>query len=177
MSVIGLDNRIVKLAKYNKQWVSLFEREKKLIESSLKNVEVVDVQHVGSTSIPGVVAKPIIDIAVGLKRFADAKKCIKPLRKAGYEYRVQPSGRWRYLFVKGPPTCRTVHLYVERWGGRDWRDLVLFRDYLRNNPNVCKDYNQLKKALAQNYSNQRKSYLAGKDEFIKKIIRLAEENL
>jgi len=174
MSVIGLDNRVVKLSKYDKKWVLLFEKEKNLILSSLRNVEVVDVQHVGSTSIPGVVAKPIIDIAIGLKRFADAKKCIKPLRKAGYEYREQFGGRWRYLFVKGPPTCRTIHVHIQRWGGRDWKDLTLFRDYMKTHPRARKEYVKLKQELVSKYSNQRKLYLKSKDAFIKKIIRLAE---
>src|SRR4030042_2890085 len=98
--VIGLQRKKVKLLSYNSAWKRLYKEEEELLNSAIGKY-VLDIQHVGSTSIPGAKAKPIIDIAIGVRKLKDGEKCIKPLEKLGYEYGHDAGIKGRNFFAKG----------------------------------------------------------------------------
>lgn len=123
---------------YNKNWLLLFEREKNRLLKEVGNF-VVGIEHIGSTSIPDISAKPIIDISLGVKTITDTKKLVKPLKKLGYELRLESGSRnVQTLFVKGPESKRTYYLHVMKYNGAVWKDDILFRDYLRRHKSRAK---------------------------------------
>jgi GrpB-like predicted nucleotidyltransferase (UPF0157 family) len=168
--MIGLKRRTVKLVPHDKQWHVAFEREKKVL---LKNIgdAAIDIQHVGSTAIKGISAKPIIDISVGVNKLSDAKKLIKPLSRAGYHF--YDTHRDRIFFAKGPERRRTHHLHVMRYNGIKWKSDLFFRDYLSAHPARAKAYANVKIKLAKQYPEDREKYTAGKDAFINATLKLA----
>ena len=168
--MIGLKRGIVKLASHDKKWAVAFEREKKNLMKSIGRF-VVDIQHVGSTAVKGIHAKPIIDMSAGLRKLSDAKKLLKPLAKLGYNFYRQFDQQT--LFAKGPDAKRTHYLHVMRYKGAKWKSDALFRDYLLTHPARAKAYADLKKKLAKKYPADREKYTAGKNSFIKATLRLA----
>ncbi|MBI2514611.1 GrpB family protein [Candidatus Wolfebacteria bacterium] len=175
--MIGLKRGIVKLLPHNKKWKLLFENEEKKIEKKLGDL-VIDIQHIGSTSIPGIPAKPIIDISMGVRVMKDAKKLIKPLEKLGYELRRE-FGRpnIQTLFVKGPESKRTHYLHVMKYNGALWKNDLRFRDYLRKHPVRAKQYAELKNKLAGKHANDRGTYTKSKAKFILETIKKAQKML
>ena len=168
--MVGSERDIVRLIPYNSDWEQLFEDEKsRLIE--VVGAYVLDIQHVGSTSIPGMIAKPIIDIAIAVQNFEDATVCIKPIEQLGYEYRGEFGIPRRHYFTKGDP--RTHHIHMNEISSRDWLDQVTFRNYLIQHPGVAKEYAELKVKLAQSYPTNRQLYTESKAPFINHVLQLA----
>ena len=170
--VVGLENGVVELRPYTTEWVRLFEEEKALLQAAI-GAHVLDIQHVGSTAIPGMVAKPIIDIAVAVESFEGARVCIEPLERLGYCYRGQFGIPRRHYFTKGSP--RTHHVHVNEIGGRDWENQVLFRDYVIQHPKLAEEYAALKRELARKHQRDRDGYLEGKAPFIERALAMARE--
>jgi GrpB-like predicted nucleotidyltransferase (UPF0157 family) len=170
MDVIGLESGVVRLLPYSDLWPRLYEAEKARIHAAVGRW-VLDIQHVGSTAIPGMPAKPIIDIAVAVADFEEARICIVPLERLGYEYRGELGIPRRHYFTRGDP--RTHHVHMNELGSRDWGNQVLFRDYLIRHPGQAEAYAALKQRLARQYSTDRDAYLAGKAAFIEGILRRA----
>lgn len=170
--MIGLKRGIVKLAPYDKAWPKEFEQEKKKLVNVLGS-NVVSIEHVGSTSIPGLVAKPIIDVLIGVKTIKkQGKSCIKVLsKKAGYYERQKYFPKIRFLVAKGDEDKRTYYIHIVKYGGGIWKRSIAFRDYLRKHDNVTKKYAELKKELASQYGDSRVSYTAKKSKFIKDVIK------
>lgn len=129
------------------------------------------VEHVGSTAICGLRAKPIIDIAVAVREIADAGKCVMPLEGIGYEYRGEQGLAGRHFFGKGEP--RTHHLHMVEAGSDFWRSHLLFRDYLRRHREVRERYEELKQGLAQRHEADREAYTEGKAAFIAGVLDAA----
>jgi GrpB-like predicted nucleotidyltransferase (UPF0157 family) len=168
--MIGLERDIVKLIPYNSNWERLFEDEKSRLQEVI-GAYVLDIQHVGSTSIPGMIAKPIIDIAIAVQSFEDATVCIKPIEQLGYEYRGEFGIPRRHYFTKGDP--RTHHIHMNEISSRDWLDQITFRNYLIQHPGVAKEYAELKVKLAQSYPTNRQLYTESKAPFINHVLQLA----
>jgi GrpB-like predicted nucleotidyltransferase (UPF0157 family) len=168
--VIGLERGIVRLAPYTNHWQRLFEEEKVRIQTAIGRW-VLDIQHVGSTAIPGIVAKPILDIGVAVESFEKASVCIEPMERLGYEYRGENGIPRRHFFVMGDP--RTHHVHVNEILGRDWENQIFFRDYLILHPEFAKQYTTLKLRLAERFPTDREAYLEGKAPFIERVLRLA----
>jgi GrpB-like predicted nucleotidyltransferase (UPF0157 family)/ADP-ribose pyrophosphatase YjhB (NUDIX family) len=166
--VIGLERGVVRLAPYTPEWKRLFEEETALLQAAVKD-HVIDIQHVGSTSIPGMPAKPIIDIAIAIEDFDQATVCIKPLVGLGYEYAGENGIPRRHYFVKRDPrTTHHVHMVeLESW---DWQAMLLFRDRLLHEPVLAREYAALKAGLAQQFENERESYQDGKAPFIERVV-------
>jgi GrpB-like predicted nucleotidyltransferase (UPF0157 family) len=165
--MIGLERGIVKVAPYTAEWERLFEEEKALLQAAIGRY-VLDIQHVGSTAIPGIVAKPIIDIAIAVANFEEASVCIEPVERLGYEYRGENGIPRRHYFVKGDP--RTYHIHMNELGSRDWQKLVRFRDYLVQHPDLAEAYAALKTELAGRYPTDREAYQEGKAPFIERVL-------
>lgn len=176
--MLGLKRGTVKLREHHEEWARLFVAEKKLLKKTLNN-NVVAIEHVGSTAISGVPAKPIIDIRIAVLKLNDqvVEKIDTMLSQIGYFLMHKyPS---RYFFAKGPEECRTHHIsLVEIDDKNEWKNTILFRDYLRSNKNDCVDYSNLKTKLAEKFATDRTSYTAAKENYIQSIIKkaIAEEN-
>lgn len=172
--MIGLKRGTVKLKSYNSKWKQAYEKEKKLLLNALGDL-IVDIQHVGSTSIPGVQAKPIIDIAVTVESFKKASGYIETLERIGYKYKTDDDKPNRLFFTKGPENKRTHYLHIGTARGNYIRDMILFRDYLNRHKGAVKEYNNLKTALAEKFGKEREQYTEGKSGFVEKIVKKAKK--
>jgi GrpB-like predicted nucleotidyltransferase (UPF0157 family) len=169
-SPIGLEKGVVRLLPYQDEWRRLFEQEKSALQAVLGGY-ILDLQHIGSTAIPGMSAKPIIDIAIAVNDFEEAKKCIPLVVGLGYEYRGEYGIPRRHYFVRGEP--RLFHLHMMEVTSPNWHNLLLFRDYLIGHPESAGEYTALKKRLAEMYPTEREAYLEGKAELVQRILLLA----
>jgi GrpB-like predicted nucleotidyltransferase (UPF0157 family) len=165
--MLGLERGIVRLVPYTPEWNVYFEREKTALQQLLGTYPL-DIQHVGSTSIPGMLAKPIIDIAIAVQDFEQARVCIPLIESLGYEYKGEFGIPHRHYFVKGDP--RLFHIHMSEIDSMEWKNTLLFRDYLRDHPAIAKEYAQLKQQLAMKYPNDREAYLEGKTEFVEGVL-------
>ncbi len=139
----------------------------------------VRIEHIGSTSISGLGAKPTIDILVAINHLSDARNCIDPLRLIGYEYQPQHEVQLpeRRYFRKGKaPEEQHYHLHMVELKSNFWTKHLLFRDYLRAHPDVAQEYQELKKQLAVEYGVNREGYTDAKAPFIESIIARARRN-
>jgi GrpB-like predicted nucleotidyltransferase (UPF0157 family) len=168
--LIGLEPGVVKVIPYQSAWRRLYLKEEQLLHSAV-GASVLEIQHVGSTAIPGLPAKPIIDIGIAVQSFEEGAACIQPIERLGYVYRGENGIPRRHYFRKGSP--RTHHIHINEIASADWQNLILFRDYLLNHPEAVREYAALKLALAERYPQDREAYLSAKAPFIEKIIALA----
>ena len=163
--------RKVVIVDYDAQWPLLYRKEEALILRSIGQFTVA-IEHIGSTSVPGLGGKPIIDIMVAVHSLVDAEKCIKPLESIGYEYvpELEASLPERRYFHKGhPPKEQHYHLHMVELNGHLWKLQLLFRDYLRNHPETAREYFELKKRLAIKYGSDREGFTHAKTSFIESV--------
>ncbi len=161
---------------HQKQW----ETEAQNTILRLKNIlgdVVTDIAHVGSTSIPTIKAKPIIDIAVAVEDFDRVLTLEAELRDAGFYYRPDIHA-WQLLFASGSyydgtGELQTHFIHVVRSGSREWVEYINFRDYLIANPDVAREYEALKESIASLPHIDRERYTASKHDFIAKALRKA----
>ena len=157
------------LVDYDPNWPTLFEQEKARLIATIGS-HIVQIEHIGSTAVPGLAAKPIIDILVGVRQLADATPCVRPLvQELGYQYVPEfeidiPERRY---FRRGMPRTHQIHL-VET-DSAFWRRHLAFRDYLRTHPADVDAYAELKQALAIRYRDDRAGYTDAKSHFIQAI--------
>ena len=107
--MVVLPKKVVKPVQYSLTWKRLYEEEKKLLVNTIGKY-ILDIQHIGSTAIPGMIAKPIIDIGVAVKDFEEAKICIKPIVNLGYYYRGEHGVKGRHYFCKFNPEAHHIHM-------------------------------------------------------------------
>ena len=164
----------VALASYNPAWPSEYAGFSRHIRDMLGPEIALRIEHIGSTAVPGIPAKPIIDVLVEIPSFAEARKRVIPLLNTDtWEY-------WGYddhpVFIKrdGFMGRRTHHLHLATRGHREW-ETVLFRDYLLAHPQVAGEYARLKEQLALTYSENRELYTIAKRGFIRDVTSLARE--
>ncbi|MCW3985040.1 MAG: GrpB family protein [Candidatus Bathyarchaeota archaeon] len=140
-------NKTIRIADYDPQWAVLYEEEKRRILEVVGYV-IVGVEHIGSTAVPNLGAKPIIDIIVAVSQLNDAERCIVPLRSIGCEYvpEHEDSIPERRYFYKGhPPMEQHYHLHMVEQTSNFWKNRLLFRDYLCTHPKDAQEYYELKK--------------------------------
>jgi GrpB-like predicted nucleotidyltransferase (UPF0157 family)/predicted phosphodiesterase len=170
-AVIGLERDVVRLVPYAAEWPVLYEQERARLQAAIGG-QVLDIQHVGSTAVPGLAAKPILDIAVAVADFDEARRCIAPLEGLGYTYRGENGIPRRHYFVKGEP--RTHHLHMLERDSDEWRRHLFFRDHLRAHDEVARAYARLKQSLAERYPHDRGAYTEAKGAFIARVLGNAE---
>jgi GrpB-like predicted nucleotidyltransferase (UPF0157 family) len=170
-AVIGLKRGTVALKAHSRLWAKLFEQEKKRLRRVLGKT-ALDIQDVGSTAVPGLVAKPIIDIAVGLNSLKNGRELAKIMEKGGYVYRPK-WGRLdqHILFARGDEKSRTHYIHLVKYNGAIWKHELQFRNYLRSHSTCAKRYGELKTKLANKYPNDRRFYTVQKGEFIADTLR------
>jgi len=163
---------IVELQAYNPYWEIQFARESQKIEGVLGNFALA-IEHIGSTSVKGLAAKPIIDIMVGIPDLENALSLVEPLREINYEYVPIPKFKDRLFFRKGLWRKGTCHLHICEFNGNEWKDKLLFRDYLRTHAEAAAEYASLKQQLGAKYTYERSAYTKEKEPFIKRILMKA----
>jgi GrpB-like predicted nucleotidyltransferase (UPF0157 family) len=132
---------------------------------------LVDVQHVGSTAVPELPAKPILDIAAGVATLEATPELTRRLADIGYCFRRDHGNAGGRLFVvDASPEIRTIHLHVVKYGDGQWRDYLRFRDLLRETPAMRERYGELKQALARICRHDWESYTAAKADFIREVL-------
>jgi len=157
----------VALVPYDPGWPSLFEAERERLVR-LFPTRFLDVQHFGSTAVPGMPAKPIIDLLAGVESMAVADSLVEPLLDSSYATSAEFNAtlidrRWFMRWANG---CRTHHLHIVVLGGTEWRRRLRFRDMLRSDTDLAHRYAVLKKEIAAQHSVDREAYTRAKSEFV-----------
>lgn len=162
----------VRIVEYDPLWPVMYEAERRRIAEAI-GPWLADIQHVGSTSVPGLAAKPVIDIMPGVRSLGDDRAFIGPMEALGYSY--VPAGQDdipdRRYFRRGEP--RLFHVHVAEQGGDFWKRHLAFRDYLREHPETAAEYAALKRSLAARYGSDRLGYVNAKSEFIEGVAERA----
>lgn len=171
--MIGLKRGTVELISHQADWENEANKIILLLKSIFKEA-AVDIQHVGSTAIRSICAKPIIDIAVGMEKVNDIKPYMELLSEKGVMF-CKEDVQGQLLFVIGDfeKDIRTHHIHVVKWGSDDWKNYINFRDYLNAFPEYAKEYDKLKKKLALSFSDERGIYTLGKQALISKLLEQA----
>ena len=170
---IGLERDKAQLQTYDPDWAVAFEQEKQRL-LNLFGDKIVAIEHIGSTSVPGLAAKPIIDMVAAVHSFDELENFIEPLQQLGYEYMPERMFADRKFFPKGARSKRTHHLnLVLKDDSSQWRSPLLFRNYLRDHKDARNEYTQLKSSLADKYANNRQIYTKSKYDFIQRSLRAA----
>ena len=153
---------------YDPNWPTLFEQERTRIKNALGSFALA-IEHVGSTAVPGLPSKPIIDLLIGVPSLEEAKKrCIEPIEALGYNY-ISEYASWlpsELFFRKGPPGPWTHHVHLMEPSYPRWEALLVFRDYLRSHPEAARAYADIKRALASSSKENIEAYRNGKSTFV-----------
>jgi GrpB-like predicted nucleotidyltransferase (UPF0157 family) len=163
----------VRLVAYDPRWPEQYAAEAARVQAALPTGMVLSIEHFGSTAIPGLMAKPIIDILVEVRSVQEAHEvAVQPLEAIGYAFWSDNPRRDRMFFVKGlPPAAphRTHHIHIME-SGNDMREQLLFRDYLRTHPSEALRYGSLKLELMTQFRNDREAYTAAKSAYVKDVL-------
>ena len=162
---------------YQTEWPEMAKTEIGKLKTVFSNIKIMDIQHVGSTAIPGIPAKPIIDIQMGVNSLEEIKPfAISALQKMGYEYWYENPDPTKMFFVKGMPPYgekRTHHVHIFEYDSEHFRNKIIFRDYLRLHPDVARDYDKLKQQLAKEHVYDREKYTEAKLNFVNYVLNEA----
>lgn len=171
---MALQRGTVELENYNDNWEKQYKKEEELLKQVLGD-RIIEIHHIGSTSIKGLKAKPIIDILIVIKSFNEISKIEELLKNYGYINRGQQGVSDRYFFAKGPEIARTHYIHFVEPKSNTYYNQVYFKKYLTYHPEYIEKYCNLKEELANKYANERPKYTASKNEFITNVIKLAKE--
>jgi GrpB-like predicted nucleotidyltransferase (UPF0157 family) len=169
MVKLGLVTGTVRIEDYNPEWKDEFLKEEILLKKQLQGY-VVDIQHVGSTSIVGCSAKPIIDIAIGVESLQYGEKLIPAICNLNYIYDGDGRIPGRHFFKKKVGELSTHYIHLEPIGGKLWSNHILFRDYLNQHPLLIIEYSNLKQYLEKDFAENRDQYAIGKNPFIEQVL-------
>lgn len=187
----------ITIESYQPVWVDKFQQEKTIIEAALARLSPV-VEHIGSTSVPGLGAKPIIDILVGVGQEAQLDQTIQPMMAAGYTYfrKHEPAMPYRRFYVRmigsqgqAPPSMIDIgeqlvigqdfksltHIHLLVKDTIHWTRHIAFRDYLRTHPSIAAQYDTLKRTISLRDFKDGIAYNEAKDHFVKKVEAAALE--
>jgi len=167
---LGLKPGTVSLQEHNSQWKDLFEKEKQNLKILLSaDFRIIKIEHIGSTSIPNIKAKPIIDILLVIDKDTDTDELIVKFETALYHKCSFQPQQGEVLFKRGDDTISThyIHAVLANW---DWQRYLLFKNYLLQNPSIANEYEQLKIALAEQFKDDRRQYTAAKEAYVENIL-------
>lgn len=164
----------VELVSHDPSWPALYEAEAERLAAALPEGLVLSMEHFGSTAVPGLIAKPVIDILVAVSDIEAARaEAVAPLEALGYAFWADNPRRDRLFFVKGlPPRAarRTHHVHMMEPSPEMW-DLLLVRDRLREDPEAAASYAALKRELAARHRQDREAYTEAKADFLATLRR------
>ena len=160
----------VVIVDYNPQWPAFYGSETKLIRRVLGG-RILATEHIGSTAVPDLGGKNIVDMMAGVSSLEEAKRCLAPLESIGYTEVIPQvdNADWYYCLEKSQQALG-YHLHLVRFGSGYWKKHVIFRDFLRKNPEVAQEYYALKKELAAKYGTDRLGYTEAKTAFIESVV-------
>jgi len=162
--------RVVELLPYDLEWKEEFAKIKTMIDSYIGDL-ILRIEHVGSTSVEGLAAKPVIDIDVVIESYDIFPKIIECLEQEGYEHEGNLGVEGREVFKRRcDDGLMNYHLYVCPKDGKGYLEHIAFRDYLRENTKAREEYEVLKYKLAEAYRDDRDSYCNKKSEFVESIL-------
>jgi GrpB-like predicted nucleotidyltransferase (UPF0157 family) len=166
------DDEPVRIVPYDPRWAACFAKESVALETAVGAWVTGGIHHVGSTAVPGLAAKPIIDILVGVEDLVSSRACFAPLSELDYLYaRYRPEEM--HWFCKPRPSRRTHHLHLVPTDSARFHDELAFRDYLRAHPGTAIDYATLKRGLAARFRDDREAYTDAKAAFIRDVLARA----
>ena len=156
---------------YDPVWVACFSAERERLLALFAPREA-RIEHVGSTSVPGLAAKPIVDMLLGVRRLADVERRIPVLEARGWEYVPEHEAVFpeRRFLARPRRRPRTHHLHAVEIGSRFWNDHLAFRDQLRARPEDAAAYGRLKRELAARHGSDRSAYTEAKTSFVEAIL-------
>jgi GrpB-like predicted nucleotidyltransferase (UPF0157 family) len=168
---LGLASRTVRVESYDARWPAPFRAEAVRVSNAIEAAKLpaVAIEHIGSTAVPGLAAKPILDLAIGRRNQSSAGAYISVLEAAGYVYRGDGGLPGREFFRRGE--LRTHHVHLVEIGGWHWQRYLGFRDALRADPELREAYASLKRALAAEHPHDREAYIQGKTAFVEAVVR------
>jgi GrpB-like predicted nucleotidyltransferase (UPF0157 family) len=164
----------IRVVAYDPRWPIRFERERALLEQAIGSWVVGGIHHVGSTAVPGLDAKPIVDILVGVVDLETSRACFEPLAQLEYLYAPYLAEEMHW-FCKPDPSRRTHHLHLVPHDSCRYRDELSFRDHLRANPEKARDYAELKRPMAALFKHDREGYTNAKADFVERTLRESRE--
>ncbi len=172
----------VEVAPYDPRWPERFERERDHLRASLPSDLVGRIEHFGSTAVPGLCAKPVVDMLVEVRDLGEARTRIAPVLEArGYDYFWRPTWGddtppfYAWFIKRDGAGRRTHHIHMVEADFEHW-DRLLFRDYLVKHPDVARDYGALKERLARDHVDDRVAYTKAKTAFIEEVTERAREH-
>jgi len=172
----------VAISPYDPAWPRMFETERDHLFACLPRELIRRIEHFGSTSIPGLAAKPIVDMLVEVASLEETKARIAPVLEAqGYDYFWRPTWGddtppfYAWFIKRDARGLRTHHIHMVEADSEHWERL-LFRDYLLEHPETARAYQELKLSLARDYPNDRVAYTNGKTEFIAAVMQTARSH-
>ena len=175
---MNIDEQVI-LIEYNSQWPSLYLKESLLLQKILGQ-KIKSIDHVGSTAIPGISAKPIIDILIGVESLDNSNNFDDLLSRENYEKQIVADQFFpnRLFFIKiDKDSKQQFNLHITKHKGNFWIQLILFRDYLLNHPETVKEYEVVKQHMAQRFPNNLIAYSIGKEGFIVAVIERAKKEI
>ena len=162
----------IHIVPYDEGWPAQFEAERKSLDGLLQPWLVGPIEHVGSTAVPGLPAKPVIDIMAAIGDLDESRASLDLLRAAGYQYAPYRTDVMHW-FCKPGFMHRTHHLHLVPYASSLWIERLAFRDYLRANSAAAAEYADLKKRLAAVHRKDREAYTEAKSEFVVRVVQAA----
>jgi GrpB-like predicted nucleotidyltransferase (UPF0157 family) len=160
----------VRLVEYDERWPGLFTAESARILAACPKLPLT-LEHIGSTAVPGLCAKPVLDILAGHPGSVAILDYVGPLELSGYEHRGDAGIAGHQFFRRGQP--RAYHVHLVELGGTLWRQYLAFRNYLRSDRQAAGRYAAIKRGLAAQFPRDREAYITGKSAFVVDVIRAA----
>lgn len=170
MRATALNDAPIELEPYNTQWPRLFELEATSLAEFLDPWLAGAIEHIGSTAVPGMSAKPVIDIMAPVFSLEQAAPSIQALANLGYCYSPYKA-EVMHWFCKPSPAYRTHHLHLVAAGSALWVERIAFRDALRRSPPLAAEYQSLKQRLASEHAHDRDAYTEGKSPFVQSVLK------
>ena len=170
---IGLMRGVIRLDPYNPAWAECFRLEAKRLRERLRQ-RIGQIEHIGSTAVPELIAKPIIDLMASVDNFEEARSLVPDIEALGYTHGEKDEIPDRHYFaLRLQDGTATHHLSLAERHSQFWAQQILFRDYLRANPKSRQEYANLKQRLAVKHAGNRLEYVEGKTEFITRVLERA----
>jgi GrpB-like predicted nucleotidyltransferase (UPF0157 family) len=164
----------IEIVPYDPSWPMLFQREADVLRRALATWLVGPIEHIGSTAVPGLAAKPVIDIMAGVQALDDSRPAVEAATAVGYCY-APYQVELEHWFCKPSAAFRTHHLHLIPVGSPQWSRPIAFRDYLRAHADEAREYAALKWRLAEAHRLDREAYTQAKRPFIDRITEVALE--
>jgi GrpB-like predicted nucleotidyltransferase (UPF0157 family) len=165
---VGLVRGAVELRPYDPAWPHWFERERAELLADVP--QLLEVEHIGSTSIPGLEAKPIIDMQASLRSLSDWPRVVPRLVERGYTFMAERVYESRIFLPKGPAESRTHYLSLIEADSEEWPARTRFRDALRSDPALRQEYQHLKRRLLREHAYDRPAYTDAKSAFVAQVL-------